>query len=119
MSIVRKAIETQYKGVCTVTEYQSTRDETTKRTTQKEVVVLENQPCKLSFKSVTSTNDNENLATVGQSVKMFIAPEIKIKPGSKVSVIQNGVTTEYSQSGEPATYTHHQEIILELFKGWT
>ena len=40
------------------------------------------------------------------------APEIKIKPGSKIIVEQNGTTTEYSASGEPAVYFSHSEYRL-------
>jgi hypothetical protein len=49
----------------------------------------------------------------------LIAPEIHVKPGSKLTITQNGVTTEYKNSGEPALFDTHQEIILELFKGWS
>lgn len=107
-----------YKGRCTISEYQSVKDPITKRTTQQEVEVLSDQPCKLSYKTVTVAGESDNVATASQSVKLFIAPELIIKPGSKITVTQNGVTNEYSQSGVPALYTNHQEVILELFKGW-
>ncbi|NYV67273.1 hypothetical protein HYI36_18540 [Bacillus sp. Gen3] len=119
VNAVRKAIESQYKGICTITEYQSYKDPVTKRTSHREVDVLINQPCKLSFKTISSTGENDHVGTVEQVVKLFIAPEISIKAGSKITVTQNGKTNEYSQSGVPAFYTHHQEIILELFKGWS
>ena len=59
-----------------------------------------------------------SLAKQTQGTKLFIAPEIKVKPGSKIVVEQNGVTTEYSASGVPAVYPSHVEIKLELFRGW-
>ena len=71
------------------------------------------------FKTINNTNSTETGASaVVQIAKVFLAPEIKVKPGSKLSVTQNGVTTEYKSSGEPAFYSTHQEIVLELFKGW-
>jgi hypothetical protein len=41
-----------------------------------------------------------------------------VKPGSKLTITQNDMTTEYQSSGKPAFYSTHQEIVLELFKGW-
>ena len=51
-------------------------------------------------------------------VKLFIAPEINVMPGSKIVVTQKGRTTEYKNSGEPAIFDTHQEIMLVKFKGW-
>ena len=53
-----------------------------------------------------------------QATKLFISPDITIKPGSKITVTQTGVTTEYTGSGVPAVYPTHQEIMLELFESW-
>lgn len=114
----RKAIESLYDGTCTITEHQKVKKEN-KSTGFQDVVVLENEPCRLSFKTINNTNSTETGASaVVQIAKVFLAPEIKVKPGSKLSVTQNGVTTEYKSSGEPAFYSTHQEIVLELFKGW-
>jgi hypothetical protein len=115
--MVRKAIESMYIGKCTITEYQSYKKEN-KSTGHQEVIILENQPCKLSFSKITNANQGEAAAMVVQTAKVMIAPEIKIKPGSKLTIIQNGFTTEYKNSGEPALFNTHQEIVLELFKGW-
>ncbi|MPM91906.1 hypothetical protein SDC9_139040 [bioreactor metagenome] len=115
--MVRKAIESMYIGKCTITEYQSYKKEN-KSTGHQEVVILENQPCKLSFSKITNANQGEAAAMVVQTAKVMIAPEIKIKPGSKLTITQNGITTEYKNSGEPALFNTHQEIVLELFKGW-
>lgn len=48
----RKAMEDTYSGVLTVTERRKVRNEQTKLTGVEDVVVLLNQPCKLSFESV-------------------------------------------------------------------
>ena len=115
---VRKAIEMTYTGRCTITEHQKVK-KANKSTGFEDKVVLEDQPCRLSFEKVTSNSQGETAATVVQIIKVILAPEIKIKPGSKLTITQNGVTTEYSSSGEPAIYNTHQEIVLELFKGWS
>lgn len=82
-----------------------------------DVVVLEDEPCRLSFSSSPSVSDG-NVPEINQTVKLFFAPNITVKEGSKVTVTQNGVTTVYKQSGTPAVYQTHTEINLELFKGW-
>lgn len=115
---VRKAIESQYAGVCTVIEYGKIRDEVTKITRQGEMTALEKQPCKLSFEKTLAAVQTETAAAVGQGVKLFIAPEVEVKPGSKIIVEQNGRRGEYLASGQPAVYPSHQEIMLELFRGW-
>lgn len=115
----REAIESTYSGVCTVIERRDVRDERTKITRKnEEVPVVENQPCKLSFEKLNAVVQTDTAAKLTQGTKLFIAPEIKIKPGSKIIVEQNGTTTEYSASGEPAVYFSHSEYMLELFKGW-
>jgi hypothetical protein len=112
---VRAAIESQYKGTCTISEYQTVKDPDTKRTTHQLVPTVTGQPCKLSFKTISAAKEGGRVDAVTQIVKLFIAPEVLIKPGSKITVTQNGSTTDYSQSGVPAVYSNHQEIILELF----
>ena len=113
----RKAIESMYVGTCKITEYKKVKREN-KTTGFEENVVLENEPCRLSFKTIDTTNQSEIASSLNQVVKVFLSPEIKVKPGSKLTITQNGVTTDYMSSGEPAIYSTHQEIILELFKGW-
>lgn len=116
--MVRKAIESTYIGKCTIVEHQKIIREN-KSTGFIDNEVLTDQPCKLSFKSITSNSQSETAAYMTQTTKLFIAPEIKIIPGSKITVTQNGMTKEYKNSGEPAMYSTHQEIILELFDGWS
>ena len=113
---VRKALEKGYIGTFTVTEPKKvTKPNHT--TGFSDVEVLVNQPCRLSFSSIPTTSDGD-VAEINQTVKLFFAPEIEIKEGSKITVTQNGVTTAYKQSGTPAVYSTHKEILLELFKGW-
>ncbi|MGN7402741.1 hypothetical protein ACTHO0_23070 [Cytobacillus praedii] len=117
-SAVRTAIESLYKGLCTIKEWQDVKDPVTHITSKQEVDVLVNQPCRLSYKTLASTEQTNSPALVAQSIKLFISPDIVVNPGSKIIVTQNGRTTEYARSGKPAVYTNHQEIILELFKGY-
>jgi hypothetical protein len=113
---VRNALEKGYTGTFTVTEH--TKFIKSNRTTGFcDEVVLMNQPCRLSFSSSPSVS-NGDVPKINQTVKLFFAPDITIKEGSKITVTQNGVTTDYKQSGTPAVYDTHKEILLELFRGW-
>lgn len=53
-----------------------------------------------------------------ENVLLFIAPEVTISPGSKIVITHEGRTGEYSQSGIPAVYPTHQEIVLTVFERW-
>ena len=108
-----------YQGRATVIEYQKVKDEWG-MTNFQEVTVLEDQPCKLSFETLTSST-GDPVATVSQSVKLFISPDVEIPAGCKIVVTRfNDLerTFTYSRSGEPGIFTNHQEIMLEPFKGY-
>ena len=112
----RNAIESTYFGVVTVTERQNIKDGRTKLTKTEDVVVLENQPCRLSFEKLQAAAQSDAAAAVAQGVKLFVSPDVSIKAGSKLTVTQDGVTVDYTRSGVSAIYPTHQEIMLELFK---
>lgn len=112
----REAIESTYDGICNIYEKQSYKDPDTKVTSQKMVRVVEGQPCHLSFSSIPAADDTETVSKLRQVTKLFLAPEIVVKPGSKIEVIQAGRIEFYSGSGKPAIYGSHQEIVLELWK---
>lgn len=114
----KKAIEQLYEDVCTVYEYQSVKNEKTKLTEKKEVVVLEHLLCKISFENTAATVDKQVAAEQEVSVKLFLSPDINIKTGSKIVVTHNGETTVYSNSGVSARFFTHQEIELKLFERW-
>ena len=118
MVSARCAIERSYIGFCTIVEQKKVQN-ANKSTGFQEVIVLENQPCKLSFSSVKSVSENGVGATVTQTTKVFLSPEIKVKTGSKLIITQNGVVAEYQNSGEPATFFTHQEIGIQLFERWS
>ena len=90
------------------------KDEKTKLTSTEEVIVLEDEPCRLSYSNVSTTDQTESVAKTSQIIKLFMSPETKIKPGAKITVTQAGVTETYECSGTPAVYETHQEIILKL-----
>lgn len=114
----REALEAAYDGVCTVYEMQPVFDPVTKVTAGQEVEILTEEPCHLSFSSAGPSSGSESAAEVSQVIKLFLAPEREIRPGSKITVTQQGRTENYSRSGKAAVYASHQEITLELFRGY-
>lgn len=113
----KKHLQTLWEDTLTVTEYQKvTRPNMS--TGFEEVIVLENEPCKLSFTTLQSTNQNDSEAKLVQVTKLFLDNAIEIKPGSKFIVERNGESFEFSQSGLPGVFFNHQEIVLVPFEGW-
>lgn len=105
-----------WKGKCTIYEYRDIVDPITHLTTQKEVPVLVDEPCRLSYNFEQATNIRSGAAVVSQSITLFIRPDLVINAGSVIEITQNGVTEKYKGSGQPAVYTNHQEIILQLYE---
>lgn len=114
----RRAVEARYEGTCRIYERQGLTDPKTKVTKQREILVQEELPCNLSFSSIMAASKKENGYQEEQKVKLFLAPEIEVKPGARIVVTQNGTTGTYQRSGMPAVYGSHQEIMLEAWKGW-
>lgn len=111
----RKIIEETYVGSCTVREKRKVSKKNG-ATGFEEVVTLEEQPCRIIFKSGAAAGKAEPAAPVVQEIRLLIAPEVQIPAGSKITVTQNGETQDYSRSGIPAVYASHQEIQLALFE---
>lgn len=114
----RKAIESTYDSVAVVSEYQKKKDEQTGLTREGEVVVKEGISCRLSFEQLKAVDQSESAASIMQVTKLFLAPDIRIKPGSKITVTHAGVTTDFTSSGVPAVFETHQEIVLDHFERW-
>lgn len=115
---VRAAAEKLYCGAMTVVEKKEEFDEDTKITDFAETVVLENEPCRVSYDSITVTGAQDGANIKAQEIRLFCSPDIDIKEGSKIIVTQHGVTEAYQKSGTPAVYKSHQEIKLRLFEDW-
>ena len=123
--MVKKYIEAFYTGACDIYEYlpQITENGSTE---MRESLVREGQPCRLSYTTrlsysglkTSSSNPTQLLNSPVQQIKLFLSPEIRVKPGSKIIVTQNGITQGYKNSGEVAMYKYHQEIVLERLEKW-
>lgn len=102
---------------CTIYKYQDVTDPDTFQTIQQEVPILEDEPCRLSYNREQATNITNGAAVVSQSITLFIRPDLTIDPGSVIEITRHGKSVKYKGSGQPAVYTNHQEIILELYEG--
>lgn len=113
----KKALERLWTDRCDVFVREDTVNPANGRNEPEEVLKFADEPCRLSFQSIPAAGQG-NAARLQQTVRLFLARDAEIPPGSKIVVRQNGVTGVYVRSGEPAVYSCHQEIMLESFKGW-
>lgn len=111
---VRKAVESTFDGVCSIFEYKTVQD-ADGISRQREEEVYSRIPCKLSYELNYPLRQTDAAAVISQRVKLFIAPEIDVKNGSKIVVEQFGKKVEYGFSGEAAVYPTHREIRLSPF----
>ena len=115
----KKAQESQYRDLCTVYEYRDVTDGKSKLTRKEEVAVLEDIACRLSFELLYGVSQTDTGAQTAQRVKLFIAPEVRIPAGCKITVkLSGGEVLSYGLSGVPAVYPTHQEIRMEPFEEW-
>lgn len=97
---------------------QTVKDPVTKVTRQEEVLEHDGVPCHLSYSSTAPAAGSDTVTTAAQGIKLFLAPELVVPPGSRIEVTQHGRTESYAQSGKAAVYSSHQEILLELWRDY-
>ena len=84
---VRTALERLWKDRCSIFIREEVTDPVTHLTDSEEKPLLQDQPCKLSFETLTSTNGDE-VATAQQVVKLFLSPDVKVPAGCKIIVFK-------------------------------
>ncbi|MGP1437607.1 MAG: hypothetical protein ACTTKH_00875 [Treponema sp.] len=106
--------------MCDIYEYETSKDPVTGRTKKSEEFKMNASPipCRISYNSSQVITQAEGGVLV-QNIKLFLAPEIDIKPNSKIVVTQNGRSVAYKNSSVPMIYESHQEINLEIFDRWS
>ena len=114
----RETLEELYDSVCTVFEYEDRKDEITKITSKRLVEKYADIPCRLSYRGFPHTEEALKAARLSFTVRLYLAPEIKIEPGSVIQVTYKADSATFHLAGQPAKYTTHQEIELLLKKGW-
>lgn len=88
----------------------------------REVISIQDEPCKVSFSDNIAFNEiagSDGVASpLKKVVKLFCSPDLNIPAGSKISITHHGQTIDYTHSSQPSVFTHHQEILLDLFEKW-
>ena len=87
-NLARQAIESQYDSKCDVIEKK--KKEVKNITKNVEEKVLTDKPCRVSFEDIYVNTETNTEAKKVQKIKLFIAPELDIKPGSKIIVLEEG-----------------------------
>ncbi len=111
--VARKYFEKMYDSECDIYENKEVTKKN-KSTNYEEVKVYEKQACRLSYSSKNAANPTDNQSNLFMTIKLFISPDIKIKPGSKIIVTNDKGIGHFKSSGIPAVYDTHQEIVLEI-----
>lgn len=111
----RKALELLWTDTCSIIGKAKTTDPKTKVTSFSDTPLTEVVKCKLSFSSYPPAGEG-NVATVTQTVKLFLGNEVEVPPGAKIVVTRGGKSTTYCRAGEPAVFHVHQEVPLEFWK---
>jgi len=113
---MKKALEKTYDSTCDVKILKPNKINGI--TKMEESTILSNIPCKVSFSNISKNDETDKESKTSQIIKLFLSPEYKIEPGSKLVISKNNISTIYKNSGVPAIYDTHQEIMLEVWKDW-
>lgn len=114
----QKAIRKLWDGLCDVYVRETQVNPASGRDEPVPVLLHQNVPCRLSYHLIAETKEDSGAEKIQQTTKLFLAKDVEIPPGSKLVVTQEGKTEAYSRTGQPAVYSHHQEIMLKLFERW-
>lgn len=88
------------------------------------VALVTDEPCKVSFfnnfRMNGPTGDYWVASPVFQQVKLFLRPGLDVPPGSRIIVTthENNKTLYFESSGQPAIFTNHQEIEIQVVQKW-
>lgn len=115
--MARKAQESLYDSKCVIFRLKNF-EKPNGAAGQKKEILVDNQPCRVSKKNVSASNQTDAENSIEQIPQLFISPEVEVPPGSRVVVTQivadRTIITEYDQTGVPSVYKTHQEILMRL-----
>ena len=121
--MVGAALRRLWTDRCDIYVRESAIDPGTGRTVFTERQVYADLPCRmsfrLSFETVGGVRDVGDAAVAaGQTVKLFLQPDIVVPAGSKITVRRGIHETAYTRTGRPAVFGMHQEVRMERFERW-
>ena len=114
---IREDVEKYYDGICEITEF---INQTGIINNTIPVLVYKNVPCHLSylnkrsFRLLAEAKRTDIGSELSQIIKLYLSPDIDVKIGSEIKVIQNGKEDIFDLSTKPDIYKSHQEIKLSL-----
>jgi len=114
-----KALSKLWTDRCDVYISEPTQTTDTGRTTSVERRLHQDIPCRLSFRrgieAIGIIRDVQEIAAEAeQAVRLFLAPNVDIPPGSRIVIRrQDGRELRFCRSGVPAIFESHQEIRME------
>lgn len=105
----RALLEQTYDGVMTVT---GTRKQEVDGETvvTPDAVLIENAPCALSFSGTPDSKTDANSGQISYQATIYCAPDLTVPAGSRIAVLQYGVTYRLKYSGESVAYPTHQQL---------
>lgn len=112
VGIQKKFADIMYTDVCNV--YNQQKIKVNNKTKFENVLVIENEPCRLSYDNPKIAVQTESSTNLSNNVKLFISPDIEVVEGSRIEVVREGKTYQFKCSGMPSMYPTHQEIKLGL-----
>jgi len=121
--MVGAALRRLWTDRCDVFVRESARDPVTGRNVFTERRLHADLPCRVSFRirfeTVSGVRDVGGAAvSAGQTVKLFLAPEIAVPAGSKIIVRRGAHEMVFARTGIPALFEVHQEIRMERVARW-
>ena len=119
--MVNSPLTRLWKDRMTITVKQSYK-RADKSTGFQDVVIIINEPCKVSFADNMAFNllpEPDGVASPQKKItKLFCSPDLVIPTGSKIAITHQGATENYTHSSKPSIFTNHQEILLDVLDKW-
>jgi len=107
---LKEEVERLYDGLCRVEEIVPEEGE---KTCFYKRLLREALPCHLAFETITEARPGKDSYRVKTIGRLFTGPELKISPGSLITVRQAGQEMTFAAAGLAAVYPSHQEILLK------
>lgn len=84
------------------------------RVVKKGAIQTQKVKCRLSYRDIENAQQNDDIPTIKQAVKLFVDSNIFIDSDSIVEVVRNGKLLQFTLAGEMALYPTHNEIPLRI-----
>lgn len=79
-----------------------------------EKILLEDVPCRIIRQYGQPTDSNPK--RYDTTIRVMLAPEVKIPPGSILRITFMGHTKDYRQTSEPIFHSDHQALLCEVYQ---